>query len=143
MNCEITKNIEDADVVIVHKAFAKGGTKILSVANEYRIPIYYVRSNSMAQIQKVLKEALKIEEDENETIMGYCDEAEKALDEVKEAINRIKHGECDIELAPQNQQIRKMQHELVEQHNMESVSIGEGDKRHLRIVGGQDYHKAG
>ena len=75
--------------------------------------------------------------------MGYCDEAEKALDEVKEAINRIKHGECDVELAPQNQHIRKMQHELVEQHNMESVSIGEGDKRHLRIVGGQDYHKAG
>ena len=142
LNCEITKNVEDADIIIVHKTFAKGGSKILSTANDYRIPIYFVRSNSMAQIQKVMKEALKLEDEVQETIRGYCDEAEKALDEVKEAINRIKQGENDIELAPQNHHIRKMQHELVEQHNMESVSIGEGDKRHLRIVGGQDFNKA-
>ena len=95
----------------------------------------------MAQIQKVLKEALKIEEDAHETILGYCDEAERALDEVKEAIKRIKEGEADVELAPRSQHIRKMQHELVEQHNLESVSIGEGATRHLRIVGGNEFVK--
>ena len=141
LNCEITKNVEDADIVIVHKTFAKGGSKILSTANDYRIPVYFVRSNSMAQIQKVIKEALKIEEDAHETILGYCDEAERALDEVKEAIRRIKDGEKDVELAPRNQQIRKMQHELVEQHNLESVSIGEGETRHLRIVGDNEIIK--
>ena len=39
-----------------------------------------------------------------------------------------------IELSPQNQQIRKLQHALVEQHNLESTSIGEGTQRHLRIT---------
>ncbi len=142
LNAEITKNIEDADVVIAHKAFAKGGTKILSVANDYRLPIHYVRSNSMAQVQKVVKEALHIT-DSATTLQGYYDEAERALDEAKSAIQKILAGEKNIELTPQNQQIRKLQHELVEQHNLESVSIGEGSTRRLRIVGGSEYKDVG
>ena len=50
LHAEIVRNIEDADLVIIHKAFAKGGTKILSIANDYRLPVYYVRSNSMPQV---------------------------------------------------------------------------------------------
>lgn len=91
----------------------------------------------MAQIQKVLKDALQI--DTAEPMQGYFDEAEKALDETKAAIDKILAGADDIELQPQNQQIRKLQHELVEQHNLVSKSVGEGAERHLRIVGGQDF----
>ena len=88
----------------------------------------------MAQIQKVLKDALCIE-NLPEGIHGYCDATEKALDEAKEAINKILAGKArKIELSPQNQQIRKLQHALVEQHNLESTSIGEGTQRHLRIT---------
>ena len=55
--------------------------------------------------------------------------------------NKILDGEEDfIELSPQNQQDRKLQHELVEQHNLQSKSIGEGANRHLRIVGGKDFN---
>ena len=46
-----------------------------------------------------------------------------------------------MELKPQNQHIRKLQHELVEQHNMTSKSVGEGSQRHLKIIGGTDYDK--
>ncbi len=139
LNAEITKNIDDADLVIAHKNFAKGGAKILNTANNYRLQIFYVKTNSMAQIQKVLKEALGIQES-SQTLQGYYDDAEKALDEAKIAINKILAGAKNIELAPQNQQIRKLQHELVEQHNLESESIGEGEERHLKIVGGQDFN---
>ena len=138
LNAEITKNIDEADLVIAHKNFAKGGAKILSTANNYRLQIFYVKTNSMAQIQKVVKEALDIRES-SQTLQGYYDDAEKALDEAKSAIDKILAGARNIELAPQNQQIRKLQHELVEQHNLESESIGEGADRHLKIVGGQDF----
>ena len=138
LNAEITKNIDDADLVIAHKNFAKGGAKILSTANNYRLQIFYVKTNSMAQIQKVVKEALDIRES-SQALQGYYDDAEKALDEAKNAIDKILAGARNIELAPQNQQIRKLQHELVEQHNLESESIGEGAERHLKIVGGQDF----
>ena len=50
-------------------------------------------------------------------------------------------GAEPIELTPQNQQIRKLQHELIEQHNLASQSVGEGEERHLKIVGGNDFDK--
>jgi len=137
-NVELTRNVDEADLVIAHKNFAKGGAKVLSTANDYRIQVFYIKTNSMAQIQKVLKEALDIQ-DATEVLHGYYDDAERALDEAKIAINKILSGAKNIELNPQNQHIRKLQHELVEQHNLESRSVGEGPNRHLRIVGGQDF----
>ena len=138
LNAEITRNLDDADIVIAHKNFAKGGAKVLSTANDYRLQIFYIKTNSMEQIQKVLKEALDITET-SETLCGYYDDAERALDEAKAAINKILAGAEHVELTPQNQHIRKLQHELVEQHNLESKSVGEGEQRHLRIVGGKDF----
>lgn len=138
LNCEITRNVEDADIVIAHKNFAKGGAKVLSTANDYRIRVFYVKTNSMSQIQKVVKEALGLQESA-ETLQGYYDEAERALDEARIAISKILEGEEHIELTPQNQKIRKMQHELIEQYNLASHSVGEGEQRHLRIVGGKDF----
>ena len=85
----------------------------------------------MAQIQKVVKEALKITDCED-SIQGYCDEAEKALDEAKNAIEEVVKEGKDVELSPQNQQIRKLQHKLIEQHNLTSESIGDEESRHIR-----------
>ena len=138
LDAELTKNIDDADIIIAHKNFAKGGNKILSIANEYRLPVYYVRSNSTSQVQKVLKEALNIEDD---NVCVFHDETEEALDEAKEAIKKVLEDGEDVELSPQNTQIRKMQHELVEQHNLSSESVGEGSERHLKIVGGKEFKK--
>lgn len=140
LNAEVTRNLDDADIVLAHKNFAKGGAKILSTANDYRIQVFYIKTNSMAQIQKVLKDALQITET-SETLQGYYDDAERALDEAKAAINKILAGAEHIELQPQNQHIRKLQHELVEQHNLISKSVGEGEQRHLKIVGGKDFDK--
>lgn len=138
LNAEITRNLDDADIVIAHKNFIKGGAKVLSTAEENRLQIFYVKTNSMAQIQKVIKDALDIVElNEHQT---FYDITEKALDEAKSAIEQILAGATDVELKPQSTQVRKLQHELVEQHNLESKSVGEGDSRHLRIVGGKDYN---
>ena len=137
LKAEITRKIEDADVVIAHKAYSKGGNKILSTANDYRLPIYYIRSNSMSQIQKVVKEALHITDSEI-AVEGYCDEAEKALDETQEAIKKVIETGTDVELKAQNQQIRKLQHELIDQHNLNSSSVGDGDDRHIIIYGNKN-----
>ena len=85
------------------------------------------------------KDALDIAElNERQT---FYDITEKALDEAKAAIDKVLAGATDVELTPQNTQIRKLQHELVEQHNLESKSVGEGESRHLRIVGGKDFNQ--
>ncbi len=132
-NVEITRNVDDADIVLAHKNFAKGGAKVLNTAKEYRAQIFYVKTNSMAQIQKVLKDALDMRPYDNPDDIGYNDESEKALDEVKEAISKIQMGTSCVELTPQSTSIRKLQHELVEQYGLQSTSIGEGENRHLRV----------
>ena len=140
LNAEITRNIDDADIVIAHKNFVKGGAKVLSTAEHDRLQIFYVKTNSMAQIQKIIKQALDIAELNSK--QSFNDITEQALDEAKAAVEQVLSGEVkDIELKPQNTQIRKLQHELVEQHNLESTSVGEGENRHLRIVGGTDFDK--
>jgi len=62
LDAEVTRNIDDADVVISHKSYSKGGAKILNVAKEYCLPMYFARANTTAQIQKAVKEALGIKD---------------------------------------------------------------------------------
>lgn len=140
IDVEIARNVEDADIVIAHKNFAKGGTKILSMANEYRIPIYFVRTNSMSQIQKVLKDALHMGDNPNfrEVTTDFKDDAELALDEAKAAIAKVMEGAEFVELEPQPQSIRKLQHELADSYNLQSQSVGEGENRHLTISRNED-----
>ena len=133
LNVEIIRNVEDADIVIAHKNFAKGGAKILNTAKDYRVQIFYVKTNSMAQIQKVLKDALDIQPGDVESLTGYTDDLENALDEAKAAIKKVLDGAEMVELEPQPTHVRKKQHELIEQYNLESTSIGEGEARHIRI----------
>ena len=138
-NVEITRNVNDADIVLAHKNFAKGGAKVLNTAKEYRAQIFYVKTNSMAQIQKVLKDALDLRPYDNPEDTGFCDETEIALDEAKNAIKQIMDGAPSVELKPQNAQVRKLQHELVEQYGLQSSSIGDGENRHIKIMSKKTY----
>lgn len=135
IDATIVRNVEEADFVIAHKNFAKGGTKILSTANEYHLPVFFVRTNSMSQIQRVLKEALNLTQENQEkfSYKNYKDSTELALDEANAAIAKLGEGAEVIELEPQDKNTRKLQHELVEAHGYRSVSIGEGERRHLKI----------
>ncbi len=135
IDASIVRNVEEADFVIAHKNFAKGGTKILSTANEYHLPVFFVRTNSMSQIQRVLKEALNLTQENQETqkIINYKDSTELALDETNAAIAKLSEGAEVIELEPQEKNVRKLQHELVDAHGYKSISIGEGKNRHLKI----------
>ena len=97
--------------------------------------MFFVRTNSMSQIQRVLKEALNLTQENQETksYTNYKDTAELALDEANAAIAKLSEGAEVIELEAQEQQIRKLQHELVEAHGYKSISVGEGKERHLKI----------
>ena len=144
LNAEVTRNIDEADFVISHKSYAKGGAKILTVAKNYGLPIHFVKTNTMPQIQKVLKEALNIQDQPGDEIYeSYFDETEMALQEAKIAVNQVLNGVSEIELEPRKQSIRKLQHELVEQHNLQSESIGEEPNRRLRVISNNEQKKAG
>jgi len=143
LKAEVTRNIDEADFVISHKGYAKGGAKILNVAKTYGIPIHFVRSNTMPQIQKVIKDSLGIEEMPWDKFdQEHFDETEAALQEAKNAVYQVLNGSSDIELPPRKHSIRRLQHELVEQHNLESESVGDEPNRRLKVISSKDDLKS-
>lgn len=142
-DAEITRNIDEADVVISHKSYSKGGAKILTVAKEYHLPIHFVKTNTMAQIQKAVKDSLGIKEKPGDSYGMACfDETEEALKEVQSAVYKVLNGSDSIELEPQKPHIRKLQHEVIEQHNLTSTTIGEEPERHLKVLSQKDFKQA-
>ncbi len=133
LNAKVTKNIDDADLVISHKSYAKGGSKIIEAAQEFKLPIHFVKSNNMPQIQKALKIALDVKsDDENPT---FYDETDEALEEAQKAVLKYNETGEEIELAARPIEIRKQQHDYIEQHGLKGVSLGEEPNRRLKIVG--------
>lgn len=135
IDVEITRNIDEADVVIAHNSFSKGGAKILNVAKEYHLPIHFVKSNTMPQIQKAIKDSFGMKEKPGDSYGMACfDETEEALKEVQGAVYKILNGSDSIELEPRKSHIRKLQHEIIEKYNLKSTSIGEEPERRLKII---------
>lgn len=133
----VTKNVYDANAVIALKSDARPGSKILKLAQDYEVPVYYAKANTMPQIQRALREALDADVGEfaNQLVKSaFEDETDLALKEVKEAIDEALGGQKAVELAPRRSYIRRLQHEMVEQHQLTSVSVGDEPNRRLKIL---------
>ncbi len=133
LSAKVTKNIDDADLVISHKSYAKGGSKIIEAAQEFRLPIHFVKSNNMPQIQKALKTALDVKSDDDNPT--FYDETDEALEEVRAAVLKYQETSEEIELSPRPIEIRKQQHDYIEQHGLKGVSLGEEPNRRIKIIG--------
>lgn len=132
----IARTIDEAGVIFALKNYAKQGAKIIELAKKRKIPLYVVKNNTIEGIQNALKDLFPdmvnphiIEEIEKRII----EEEQSALEETREAINAVMNTEKTIDLKPRNAQIRKMQHELVEEYKLDSLSIGQEPQRRVRI----------
>lgn len=132
---EVTRTIDNADMVMALRNYAKAGSKILNVARTYDIPIHFSRANTLPQIQHSILQAMDIDYHESDgQDKEYFDETESALEEAKEAIKKVLEKDVPVNLKPRKPQIRKMQHELIVKHNLYGVSMGEGADRYIKIM---------
>lgn len=136
----IAKSVDEADAILALRSYARAGAKIFSLAESKQIPIYIVRSNNVPQVQRALREALHLES-EGAGVAGepswesdISDETEVALEETRQAITAVMDYMEPRELAPRRAYIRRLQHQLVEQFNLSSRSIGDEPARRLRIL---------
>ncbi len=131
----VVKSIDEADAILALRSYARTGAKIYSLAEARSIPVYVVKSNSAPQIQRALREALHLDADALGSIESdIADETEIALEEARQIITRVLDRMEPMELAPRRAYIRRLQHQLVEQHNLTSRSIGDEPSRRLRIL---------
>lgn len=133
----VTKNVYDANALIVLKSSVRPGSKIFQLAQDYEVPVFYANVNTMPQIQRALREAL------DEKVGSFADklsqkpfehEMTMALKEVQEAVTTVLSGSEAVELAPRRSYIRRIQHEFVEKNQLTSVSIGDEPNRRLKVL---------
>jgi stage III sporulation protein SpoIIIAA len=137
----LTKDLDHADVILGLRSHLKHHAKLKPIAQERNIPIYGVKSNSMAQISRTLKRILGMDDPQDPTAAdlrlftrGSDDDELEALEEARLAVEQIviPTGQA-VELLPRSSKVRKMQHELVEHYRLQSDSLGEEPYRRLRI----------
>jgi predicted RNA-binding protein Jag len=58
---------------------------------------------------------------------------EVALRETEEAIERVIESGEPVELMPQNAYIRRLQHQMAEEYELASASIGSEPRRRVRL----------
>ena len=133
----VSKTIDEASVIFALKNYAKQGAKILELARKHKIPLYVVKNNTIEGIQKALKDLFPdmvsdfaVELDINK---GFDGDKEGALEEARAAIDKVMDTEKAVDLNPRNAKIRKLQHELIEQYKLDSLSIGQEPARRVRI----------
>jgi len=135
VNAAIARKWDDADVVLTLKALErKESDKLKSIAAE-NVPIYSIKTNTTAQVMHALKDIFAL---------PSIDAEEIALREATEAIYKVLVDSKPVELTPQSSYVRRMQHQLAEQHRVMSRSMGmEPNRRVLLFRGGADAAYAG
>ncbi len=126
MPAEITKNLSDADAMLILKAYVKSAGRLLQDAEDRQTPVYIVKANTIPQIQKSLREVMHLD-------VQYVSDEDDALKEARLAIDKALEGGGNIELKPRSAPIRRLQHELVERYQLKSQSVGEEPNRRVCV----------
>jgi len=119
----IARDVDEADVVMTLKNEYKQKTPMLRDAEDRSMPIYVLKSNTIAQMQSSLTSIFSLE----------IDPREAALRETEDAIGVVLSSSEPVELAPQNAYIRRLQHQMAERANLVSRSRGREPYRRVRL----------
>jgi stage III sporulation protein SpoIIIAA len=123
-------NLDGADLVLTLKNYYRRRPDILRQAESGGVPVHILKSNSVAQVKEALGRL-------------YGGEApdpgvQRALDEALDAIRRVKTTLQSEEISPQNAYVRRLQHQLVTEHELVARSTGKEPQRRLRILPAAD-----
>ncbi|GAB4470797.1 MAG: AAA family ATPase [Anaerolineae bacterium] len=123
---EVVDSLREANALLTLKNFYRRRPRLIYDAEQQGIPIYVLRSNTVAQIEDFLIDMfdLKIEQE---------DPLERAIQEAHEAVQAVASGVPAVDLRPQSSSIRRLQHEIARDANLLSHSYGKEPHRHVRV----------
>jgi stage III sporulation protein SpoIIIAA len=116
-----------ADVVLTVRNYYRRKPQALRDAEATGVPVHVLRSNSSGNIEQ---ELLHISHLDAAPVPGV---AQNALRETEDAIAGVLETSAPAELSPQSAYIRRLQHQLAEQHSLSSRSTGKEPYRRVRI----------
>lgn len=123
----VVDQLDEAAVLVTSKQFYRKRPGTIVEAERRAIPVYVLRANTFAQMESFLAELFKVPEEQDEDALG------RAMREAEIAVQRVLSGVEAVELSPQNAFIRRYQHQLASEANLESRSYGKEPNRRVRI----------
>ncbi|HLV98498.1 MAG TPA: R3H domain-containing nucleic acid-binding protein [Ktedonobacterales bacterium] len=132
----ISRDQEDADVIITLKNYYRNQPERLRAAESERKPIYILKNNTVEQMIECLAHLFDIDLTAERTpgSGGSLDPTIEAIAEAEEAIGHVlTNGANAVELSPQNAYIRRLQHQVAERYNLASRSRGKEPNRRVKI----------
>jgi predicted RNA-binding protein Jag len=126
VSATIAKTPKEADVVLTLKAHEKRQPRTLKDLEDHGLEVAIIRSNTVSQMKAYLMQAFGLQDQKQEE--------EGALGEVAEAVDRVMSFGKPVELSPQSAHIRRLQHQLIEQHGLGSESRGEVPWRRVIVL---------
>jgi stage III sporulation protein SpoIIIAA len=119
----VVREPDEADVVITLRSTYKQKSALIREAEARGIPIYVLKSNTVAQMQAILTSLYVLD----------TDPQDMAMRELEEAISLVRSQAKPVELSPQNAYLRKLQHRAAEAANLVSRSRGREPFRRVRV----------
>ncbi|MFZ2486522.1 MAG: R3H domain-containing nucleic acid-binding protein [Anaerolineae bacterium] len=120
-------DLRRADVVVTLKSYYRKRPQPIVEAEDQRMPVYVLRSNTQIQMESFLADLFGVTND-----LG--DNLDAAMRETQEAIRRVLTGVPAVDLTPQPSSVRRQQHQAARTANLISHSHGRDPYRHVRIV---------
>jgi stage III sporulation protein SpoIIIAA len=134
---EISRDQHNADAVIALKTFYRRQPEQLRPAESDRKPIYVLRTNTVAQMQECLARIFDLRAAEAALAdIAPSNPTLAVMQETEDAIHSLLNTNGrEVELAPQNAYIRRLQHQIAGRYNLESRSRGRDPNRRVQIFG--------
>ncbi len=128
VDLEFTSDVSQCDLLLTTKNYYRRKPQRIRDAEMLGVPIYAVKSNNLPQLRQFIDDFLLAKGTKGDSRVS------SALGEAERAVTLVKGGGGPVDLSPQSAYIRRLQHMLVEQHNLTSYSVGKEPKRRVRVV---------
>ncbi|MDQ3812934.1 MAG: AAA family ATPase [Armatimonadota bacterium] len=127
----VARTWQDADAVLMPATEdgAASDSSLLREAREQGLPIIGVRGNTYNEILSRLNELFSTGVNE-----GHLSPREMAIQEARNAAQRVLAEAEPVELRPQSKLLRRLQHQLAERYHLRSYSVGREPNRRVRFL---------
>jgi stage III sporulation protein SpoIIIAA len=119
----VARDVDEADVAMTLRSEYRQKPPAIREAEDRAMPVYVLKSNTIAQMQASLTSIFALE----------IDPRDAALRETEQAIGLVMKQQEPVELSPQNAYIRRLQHQMAERANLVSRSRGREPYRRVRL----------
>jgi stage III sporulation protein SpoIIIAA len=125
----VVEDFDKANAIVTVKSYYRKRPRLITDAEQRGMPIYVLRANTVSQTENFLSDLFDLDTQHDDS-----DPFGTAMRETEAAIMQVRAGADGVDLTPQSRQIRRQQHEMIKQADLDSESRGKEPRRYVRVI---------